>query len=128
MPKFAVRRTSAHRADDEEQPVKGAVREACLWVDRRTFKTPEEHDRRGMPTPWASKGKNHRLTDDGIERDFDHEAWFIDIPDIEELMTLAKREGELVVSPSEGHASDVGRAARPVANFPTIEIYDDWRE
>ena len=45
--------------------------------------------------------------------------WFIEISTLEELMDLAKSNGDLVVNVAHdgwGH------------NFPSIEIYDDYRE
>lgn len=45
----------------------------------------------------------------------DEAEWWIDVPDIDALMALVRREGEIVISP--GHDAE-----------PRLEIYDYYRE
>ena len=118
--KFYICRTSVY--EDDESPVDGSFKQECLKVDSRTFKSPEEHDERlgGGENfkPWNSEGLNHRIVDGGIARDFESDAWFIEIDSLEELMEFSKAHGELVVSSTYW----------AVKGHPRIEIYDGYRE
>ena len=113
--KFNVDRTSIPY---EQQPCPEAQQEKCLRVDRRTCKTPEEHDTRYPGKPWSSEGLNHRQTETGIERDVPSEAWFISIDDLAGLMAFVKKYGECIINSCSWAAKD----------HPSIEIYDDYRE
>lgn len=120
--KFKITKTSHHRNDDI-CPYKGAVKEPCLSVDERTFKSPEEHDAKlcgpGSKTkPWLKEGLNHRKVPGGIARDFPTTAWFIEIENLEGLMKFASKVGNLVIDPDCSWAK----------GFPEIEIYNDYRE
>ena len=95
----------------DEAPCSEARRGMGVRVDERTFKTPEKHDASlGHLEPWHSQGKNHRLTEIGIARDFDEMQWFVDFNTLEELMAFVARHGECVLGRDE------------------IEIYDGYRE
>lgn len=115
--RFLVLRTSLY--GDDTPPCDGAERGMVPVIDRRTFKSPEEHDRKLTgDKPWLALGKNHRVTPNGIERDMEPTAaWFIEIPDLAALLAFQDKHGELVLSRSwhDGQTREV-------------EIYDDRRE
>ena len=115
--KFRVERTSVW--DDETQPCLEAVSEMIPRWDRRTFKSPEEHDAK-LPhnEPWLSNGTEHRLVYGprggviGIERRTgDVMVWFVTLDSLDDLIAFSDKYGALVVSAE-----------------PSIEIYDGYRE
>lgn len=118
--KFIIRRTGSS-LDSKVPPVEGAYLGKAIIVDRRLFKTPEEHDQRmkvyGHKDRWHDAGTNHRFTETGIARDFEEERWLIDIVTLEELLSLQRRVTcELIIDAQEDDGT------------PIIEIYDDYRE
>lgn len=117
--RFAVTRTSV--SDEDVQPCKEAVRGEIRNIDRRTFKSAEEHDKRlsrnGQDT-WLSRGTNHRKDGSGIARDLDPvSAWYVEIDSLEALIKFYGKYGDLVLRP-----------AWQDNETPTIEIYDGYRE
>ncbi|HBU62424.1 MAG: hypothetical protein CMH91_15065 [Oceanicaulis sp.] len=121
MSEFVVTRTSCW--DLTKAPCEGATAKAMDFIDRRTFKTFEEHDAKlgASAGAWTSKGVDHRVTETGIERRFplSKSVWVIEVNSLEDLLKLAREEGELVVS-----ASDYGLPE----GIPSVEIYDSYRE
>jgi hypothetical protein len=113
--KFTVSRTSTW----DEQPCEEAVKDKCLSVDARTTKSPEEYDSR-FPDEggWLNKGKNHRIEPYGIARDFDSEAWFVELDGIDGMLRFSEKYGRLILT----------NAHYVAKGFPHIEIYDDYRE
>ena len=115
--KFKIRRTSIW--DDNVCPIEGATKEAVLRVDQRTFRTPEDHDKKlGRAAPWLSEGLNHRKNKIGIARDFPSTAWMVEIVSLDGLMKLARDVGQIIVTDEVDWAK----------GFPEIEIYDGYRE
>jgi len=112
--RFEVTRTSLW--DRDIAPCKGATQEDCIRVDLRTFKTPEEYQKR-LGQDWFADGTNHRKVYGGIARDFPDKAWFVTIDTLEELMKFYKKHGNLVIEPSWRGTSET-----------KIEIYDGYRE
>jgi hypothetical protein len=114
--KFEISRTSVWNI--EVPPCDGAVKMETLRPDARHYGSPEEYDkaqaRYSRFKPWMSEGKNHRIADGNIIRDFDWEAWFIELNSLEELMSFISSEGPCVILRGEIN--------------PSIEIYDDYRE
>ena len=47
-------------------------------------------------------------------------AWFVDVPDIAALLAIAAAEGDGLIVDAKGHKRAPG--------FPSIEVYDDYRE
>lgn len=92
--------------------------------DHRTFKTPEEYDRKLVGTnphcptkPWLEEGTEHGTWDGGIKRRMeDRKVWLIEAESIEELF---ERYGTLVVQNSYGAGPD---------SELEVEIYDGYRE
>ena len=68
---------------------------------------------------WRSKGKDHCITEEGFieRREKDKKCWTIKIESMEELESLSKNYGPLVVDMNTYKDES-----------PTIEIYDDYRE
>lgn len=105
--KFQISRTSLYLNRPCEEAIKGTY----IPVDRRTFKTPEEHDARFPHMRWSSNGSNHRIVEGNIERDMPPAScWLLEISDLQQLIELSKKYGDLVFSPDR------------------IEIYDGYRE
>lgn len=121
--RFQVTRTSLW--DDETPPCEEATKTTVANWDARTFKSPEEHDKKiGRPGKmWADRGTEHQLVYGprggvtGIKRRVeDRTAWTIDLADFDALMAFREKYGDLVLTDSTAD----GAAA--------IEIYDTWRE
>lgn len=118
--KFIVTRTS-----DETPPCEEAKKEKIVLVECRRFESPEDFDKhiansKTEKEPWCSVGTNHRKTDKGfICRDIGEKiAYVVEINSLEELISFCKKYGEVIVN-YEFNEGD---------NYPSIEIYDDWRE
>lgn len=115
---FQVTRTSMW---EEEKPYEKCIPITLIHVDQRTFKTPEEYDKRlgKMDGGWFSRGSNHRITEKGIARDIgSYPAWGLEINSLEELMNLKDEIGEELIL----------RISYIDYKTPMIEIYDDYRE
>ena len=115
---FQITRTSMR---SDKKPYDKCIPIKLTRVDRRTFRTPEEHDERCAKhsRKWFDVGTNHRIENGCIVRDLGTEdVWGFEINSIEELMTFKEEVGsELVICTSYTDR-----------NFPMIEIYDDYRE
>jgi hypothetical protein len=114
--KFRVSRTSIW---SEAFPCEEAKKEPYIRIDRRTSDAPEKIPAFAGKDPewWYSEGRNHRVVNGMIEREFDTEGWFIEINTLEELMAFEGKYGKVIVS-----------RAPDADNMNTIEIYDGWRE
>lgn len=111
---FIITRVSQH-LDDEKPPCEGAEFIDGIRVDRRTVDSPEKIPMfRNSPSLWYKEGRNHRVVDGGICRDFDTKYWVVKIENLEDLIKFNKKYGDLVLSIDEGN--------------PSIEIYDTYRE
>ena len=112
-----VRRTSGHYSD-EASPVKGAVREKYTRIDERTCNDPKKIPaHRGGDGDWYERGTNHRVEKGRIRRDFEAEAWFLDVDSLDALLKLADKNGEVIVGWCSNNSS-----------IRQLEIYDDYRE
>jgi len=112
--KFNVKRTSTWT---EAKPCKEAYQIDGFRVDERTVKDPSKLSCDDKDT-WYEKGVNHRVIKGHIYRDFPAKFWVVDIDSLEELMKFSKKYGDLIISEYTMWAKD----------FPSIEIYDDYRE
>jgi hypothetical protein len=119
---FQVERTS--RRLDDGKPCPEAREDTIERWDRRTFKSPEEHDERFPHQPWYSKGTDHQIVygprggAQGIKRRMeDARAWYVEIGSLEALMTFRAKHGEVILKTSDEDE-----------RTPTLEIYDDYRE
>ena len=113
--RFFIRRTSAYSA----KPVPEATEvNGRFCVDRRAVDDPAKVAAYlGQSDWWYGKGTNHRVENGQICRDMKYQAgpyWAVEIEDLNALLALVLREGEVIVSQTDG-------------NFE-LEIYDDWRE
>ena len=118
--KFVIRRTSGR---GNSSPCAEAKEEQVVGIETRTFRTPEEFDKRfaAREGAWLSVGANHRIGRDGyICRDRDMmNVWTIEVNSIEELVALSRKYGEIIVADHYLSSND---------EYPTLEIYDDYRE
>ena len=117
--KFTIKRTSDYSG--KKPPVRGAKKESFTRVDERTFKSPQEHDKRLPERPWLSEGVNHRKVKGGIARDFPNalKLWTIELSDFAAFLAFVKKHGPCIV---EDQYFMIAEA------LPHIEIYDDYRE
>lgn len=119
--RFKIDRTSSSYGS-EEPPCTEAVRGTISSWDRRTFATAEEYDRTLALQDgyrWAARGLDHGHYQQangaqGIRRRFESEGWCVDIETLDELVAFSARYGSIIVEADDG--------------FPSIEIYDDYRE
>lgn len=109
---FGIRRTSIW---GDECPYKHAYQASYVRIDERTVDDPMKNKYIGED--WYKEGKNHRVENGHIKRDFEDKHWFIDIESLEDLMELYEREGQLIIESVYGNP-----------NIPCIEIYDNYRE
>lgn len=116
MAKFMIRRTSEW---GDASPCPGAYRESYTRIDERTVNDPAKVTAyKGQPTDWwYDEGRNHRVERGRIRRDFDAEAWFIDIDDLGSLMKLQDQYGDLILTRGLWNP-----------DIRMIEIYDTYRE
>ncbi len=118
--KFIITRTSEW---GNSSPCAEAKKEQIVKIEARTFHSPEEFDKRFADREgnWLSVGTNHRIGENGyICRDREVvNVWAIEINSIEELVTLSRKYGEIIIS---DHYLDINDG------HPTLEIYDDYRE
>ncbi len=124
--KFCIRRTSdGYEAGG--RPCEGAVKDRAPRYDVRTC-SEAEFNRRGLGdtwhgphVDWRDRGTEHaKVRGGGIKRRIeDQDAWSIEIATLDDLVTLAEREGELVVGRLENRLNEGPWA---------IEIYDAYRE
>lgn len=118
--KFIITRTSEW---GNSSPCVEAKREQAVKTETRTFRSPEEFDKKraAIEGTWLSVGTNHCIGRNGyICRDIGIEnVWTIDINSIEELANLSQKYGEIIISDCRLTSED---------KYPTLEIYDDYRE
>jgi hypothetical protein len=118
--RFRITRTSTRwNADNEPPPVRGAVKGTIPYWDLRTFKSAEEYEA-NLRERWLDRGTEHQPSrSGGIKRRIkEGPAWFIDVPDLEALVQLTEKHGDVVLWTRDEHHGDT----------PTIEIYDEGRE
>lgn len=119
--KFIITRTSEW--DDDCSPCEEAKRSQVVRVETRTLRTPEEFDKKfaAREGAWLSVGTNHRTGKDGyICRDREMmDVWTVEVNSIEELIALSRKYGEIIVGNHYLSSND---------EYPTLEIYDDYRE
>ena len=111
--KFRIDRASSWR----DKPCKEARQESVIRVDERTTDDPKKIplSERESPNWWYESGKNHRVENGHIKRDFDDTAWVVDVNTLEELLKLRRKYGDLILH----HHDD---------DLPGITIYDDYME
>ena len=119
--KFIIKRTSG-RANSS--PCVEAKEEQVVRIETRTpFHSPEEFDKKFAyrEGSWLSVGTNHRIGKNGyICRDREMmDVWVVEINSIEELVALSRKYGEIII---RDHYLDINDM------YPTLEIYDDYRE
>ena len=114
MTEFVCTRTSLF--DDEKPPHPSARIVSYERVDLRTIDDPMKSPYIGAA--WYESGRNHRVENGMIARDFDDERWVIEIDTMEELLEFVGESGEVVLS-----VNDHG-----LTPCMEIEIYDSYRE
>lgn len=114
--KYAVRRTSDFISEDK--PCKEAVRGKYTRIDERTVNDPMliKSVRDGREK-WYDRGTNHRVENGHIKRDFEDEAWFVEINTLKELNDFIDKYGDCVIMEFWENPSIL-----------CIEIYDTYRE
>jgi hypothetical protein len=105
-------RTSAYG----DKPCEEAEELECVRVDRRTVDDPMKNPYIGKS--WYKSGRNHRVENGRIARDFDDTQWVVRISDALELQSFCQKYSPVIIS-----IDDSG----PSPRF-SIEIYDDYRE
>lgn len=113
--RFQIRRTSQY-CMSENSPCEEAVREKYIRIDERNVDNPKKLTYRNAYEDWIGNGRNHRVENGHIKRDFDSEDWFVYINNFDELFEFTKKYGDLVL----GMSWD--------SDGMSLEIYDDYRE
>lgn len=118
--KFIISRTS-ERGDSS--PCAEAKKGKIVRIETRPLHSPEEFDKKlaKREGSWLSVGTNHRIgKNDYICRNREMmDVWTIEINSIEELVALSRKYGEIIIT---DHYLDIND------EYPTLEIYDDYRE
>ena len=118
--KFIIKRTSGR---GNSSPCEEAKEDQVVRTETRTFHSPEEFDKKfaNREGTCLSVGTNHRIGKNGyICRDREMmDVWVIEINSIEELVALSRKYGEIIIT---DHYLDINDM------YPTLEIYDDYRE
>lgn len=115
--RFVVSRTSLW--SDETAPCEEAKRVKVVRVDERTADDPAKiPSAKGKSEWWYEAGRNHRVENGRIRRDFDDNAWVINIRSLKDLVGFCRKHGNLVLSTVSWRAGDLAE----------IEIYDGYRE
>lgn len=112
-----IRRVS----DYNGKPCEEAIPKELTYIDRRTVKTLEEArlpKNRGWSDNFFASGTNHREENGMVARDLKVESvWVIDVPNLEYLLMLFRKYGELIIGDSTYKESPL-----------EITIYDDYIE
>lgn len=111
--KFVVTRTSRFMG----KPCKEAKLEPVVRLDIRTVSDPAKLGSPEGRRDWYKKGKNHRVEQGHIVREFDDRAWFVEINSLDELLAFKEKYGQLIVGDYLFNHT-----------IPSIEIYDGYRE
>ena len=115
--RFVVSRTSCW--DSDVAPCEEAKRIKVVRVDERTTDDPAKiPSNKGQSEWWYKEGRNHRVENGRIRRDFDDKAWVVTIKSLDALAAFNRKHGNLVLSPT----------CRRADGFPEIEIYDNYHE
>ena len=114
--KFMVTRTSSS-FDDDQAPCAGAVLETYTRLDVRTVSDPSQLKAAWDRDNWYLKGGNHRVESGKIVRDFDDQAWFIEVADLDALLAFYHKHGSIVLTSRYDNPTMI-----------QLEIYDDYRE
>lgn len=118
--KYMVSRTSVW--DSEIKPCDEAFIDSYVRIDVRNVDDPlkipyYKGNIELVNKDWYGEGRNHRVENGCIMRDFDDKAWFINISTLKELNEFIKKYKSCVIGPSFNNG-----------NITEIEIYDDYRE
>jgi len=75
---------------EELRKVKG------IWIDRRYASSPEDipyykGNKEWADKEWYGEGKNHRVTDGMIERDFEEEFSIIELNSLDDLLEFQRK-------------------------------------
>jgi hypothetical protein len=111
---FMVSRTSLWI---DVKPCEEAVKKSYTKIDERPVDSPANLKIGPDRVHWYTEGFNHRVEDGHIKRDFEAEAWFVEINSLEELIAFQNKYGDLVLQKSYDNPSIL-----------KIEIYDTYRE
>jgi hypothetical protein len=113
--RVAVSRTTS----SEAQPCEEAYRAAYVRHDERNTDDPAKIPAKAGIDPqwWYAEGRNHRIENGHIIRDFDDEAWFMNLESLDDLLRFIAKYGDVVVGPWYSNESIL-----------KVEIYDDYRE
>ncbi|OQA09843.1 MAG: hypothetical protein BWY66_00382 [bacterium ADurb.Bin374] len=87
-----------------------------VYVDRREADDPMKLT--GVGESWYRSGRNHRIENGNIARDFDEKRWTVRIKDAAALARFVLKHGQVVLSINNDG----------LAPYFEIEIYDDYRE
>ena len=99
----------------EDRPCDEAFEMSYIAVDRRTTDDPMKNPYIGKA--WYEKGRNHRVENGYIARDFDEKRWMVRIDDEAALQSFMEKYGRIILS-----VDNTG-----IEPCYMIEIYDDYR-
>ncbi len=91
--------------NEEAAPHPKAIKKVCVQVDERTTDDPSKipvYQELGSPEGWYRDGSNHRVENGHIKRDFDVEAWCLEVNTLQELLNIVTTYGHIEVTDSGG--------------------------
>ena len=109
---LVCRRTSVW----DGKPCDEAQEVPFVRVDRRTTDDPMKNQDIGKA--WYDTGRNHRVENGMIARDFDDKRWVVRIADEAALQAFCEKYGRVILTLNTN-------GAEPCYE---VEIYDDYRE
>jgi hypothetical protein len=118
--KYHVTRTSDW---SDNKPCEEAFEDDYIRVDERNTDSPYKipcyanKSKEFVDKDWYGEGKNHRVKNGRIQRDFDDRGWFVNINSLEELNAFCTKYGDVIIQDFY-HNDDIKE----------LEIYDDDRE
>jgi len=101
----------------DEKPCDEAKKTPFVSTERRTVDDPMKNPYIGEA--WYKEGRNHRVENGCIARDFDDERWEVEIKDASDLVGFIEKYGPVVMDTKNY------RSREP---YVSLIIYDDYIE
>lgn len=114
---FLLQVTRTSQDSEKEPPCEEAILLNYVATDELGVDDPNKLNDKRVSDNWYTKGRNHRVENGHIKRDYDTEGYFVRFDNIDDLFSFIKKYGGVVIEESLDSEE-----------YMRIEIYDDWRE